>query len=228
MEKICDEIDVYIDRAEKNLENKDCYFSLQKNWKGQYLYDEMNDGIYEGYLGMYLYKFNQWDESVTLYCEMFKRIVRNSSWGIFDGYAALLLFLYNMKFCSNYEKEREVLKICEVINDNMPDHINVNNVDILDGVSGTIVVLNLFVKNVSKSTKKVLSQIIQRLAHRIVDLWERNREGILKVSGFAHGIAGIKVALYISYLLTKESIFKEVFWPNFSFIFEIVIRVIKG
>lgn len=204
LEQISREINKYMERAELHVLSKRCFFSLQKNWKGQYIYDEMNEGIYEGYLGIYLYSDNEEQIGFSEYLKIYNRILENKRWGVFNGYAALILFIYNTSMYTKTDKEKEIVKLCEEIEFNIPNEINLNTIDILDGVAGTVIALNHFVYDVSRSTKEVVVRVIRNMVNKIIELWYAKKDGILKVSGIAHGVAGIKIAVYIAYYLSSE------------------------
>lgn len=205
------EINAYKEKSVFTIDNETCRFSLQKNWKGQYLYDEINDGIYQGYLGLALYDTEIKRDTKVKYYKIFQKISEGKKWGIIDGYAAKILYLYQTPQFSFDEKEAELKSICNKMQKMIPIKANVNNIDLIEGMSGAIVALSHFIDNVSLEMKDTIIQIICHLAESIINVWKEKREAVIKVTGFAHGIAGIKTALYVAYCISKKTDYYTIF-----------------
>lgn len=211
LKEVASEMNRFRNNSRVLVDDELCSFSLQKNWKGQYLYDEMNDGIYEGYLGLMLYDQDV-DEKKKADClRIFGRIGKVRKWGIIDGYAASILYLYESIQFNWDEKEIALRDICSEMEKALPLKANINNIDLIEGMSGTIVAISHFVDKVSIETKERIIWMISELTKRIISVWHEKKETIQKVTGFAHGIAGIKVALYISYCICENQSYYEAF-----------------
>lgn len=201
LEELVEDLEPYMQQSMYEEENQKCIFSMQKNWKGEYLYKEVNKGIYEGYLGIILY-----DEKNAFgkdyYYQVRNDIEDLASWGIINGFASSILFVYGSNLFSQDEKIEEVKNLCKIIKRKMPEELNLNKIDLLEGVCGTILALAHFLEQDNKENSDSIRDIIIQLARLVIPVWKTKKDKV--VVGMAHGIAGMKTAMYLAYSISGD------------------------
>lgn len=202
------ELKTYIEYAIYEEEGQKCMFSMQKNWKDEYLYKEVNKGIYEGYLGIMLYDQNNVFGKKQYY-EVRGYIEKLTAWGIIDGFASCVLFVYGSDLFSQDEKIEEIMYLCKSMKKRIPKELNLNKIDLLEGVCGTIMALGHFLEQENRENVEMICDIITQLAKLVVPVWKTKKDKV--VTGMAHGIAGMKAAMYLAYSVSKEADLLSVF-----------------
>lgn len=159
--------------------------TMQKDWQGNYIFSKAKNGVYEGILGLLIA-----DDGLENYFsvpETIKSIYDTNDIGMINGYSSVLMyFLYKEKY--------EPLLYFDLKQ-------KIRQYDVIDGYMGYVILMyNYLLKLESENEqKKCRAQIINIIKN--VDSSECITCDNL---GFAHGISGVKIFMYIAYRLTGE------------------------
>lgn len=170
-----------------NIADKEVTLTLQKDWQGNYIYDCIKNGLYEGKIGLFL--ADKELKKYFLYENIEKEIIESKDIGLINGFSSLLLYHYYNSTLPNTKTLYPYLLI------------SVNQYDIIDGIAGYILLqYKIYKNNESLELKShLISSVKQFIKRDIVE--EKN--------GFAHGISGSKIVYMIGFILTKDMCYLE-------------------
>lgn len=148
--------------------------TIQKDPQGNYVYNDIGLGVYEGQLGLWL--TDKCFHRYISYDDVKRDIVNSKDIGGINGYASLCV-------CQRLLG----LPLSNV----MIDETKIAQIDVIDGLAGLILVLYSDYRD--SPSKSKLTQLIN-----LLELFEKNYNvDEINRLGFAHGISGIKIIFYI-------------------------------
>ncbi|QTJ49850.1 DUF4135 domain-containing protein [Dolosigranulum pigrum] len=148
--------------------------TIQKDPKGNYVYNAIGLGVYEGQLGLWL--TDKCFHRHISYDDVIRDIINSKDIGGINGYASLCV-------CQRLLG----LPLSNV----MIDETKIAQIDVIDGLAGLILVLYSDYRE--SPSKSKLTQLIN-----LLELFEKNYNvDEINCLGFAHGISGIKIIFYI-------------------------------
>lgn len=152
------------------------YFTLQKDWCGNYIYDEMHNGLYEGLLGLSL--ADEEFYSSTNNKNVLNSLKNTPDLSFIDGRASFEIF------CRIFNNPQKPLDFeCKKL----------KNVDLIEGVGGFILSrYYYYLEHKEEMTKEL---------HHLLNLFFTQASGLKQLRyGFAHGISGMKIIYYLGYI----------------------------
>lgn len=170
-----------------NISDKKVILTLQKDWQGNYIYDCIKNGLYEGKIGLLL--SDQELGKYFVYESIEKEIIKYKDIGLINGFSSLLLYhAYNSTL--PYTTSIYPYPITDI-----------SQYDIIDGIAGYILLQYKIYKN---------DESLERKSHLINSIKQFVEGDIVEEKyGFAHGISGIKIIYMIGFLLTKDMYYLE-------------------
>lgn len=185
------------------------WYDPQK-FDGGWSIQPMDHSLYNGLSGIALFYFALFQNTGNILHEKtFEYILntieaecmraRNKSGSVFCGLGSIA-YLYAFLF--NRTKEEQYKKIClNFVLENRNVFLNNSGYDLLDGLSGIIVLLsNIYISTMDSSILQLLESVQKKLEdniiiHNDIVYWKLNQNKSPIKPGFAHGLAGIYFGL---------------------------------
>lgn len=203
------------------------FLGLKKDWQGNYRYDVLNSGMYDGVLGVLLYLeqamssefYHTWHTmQEKLIISIIESVSHHFQHGFVHGSSSLITFISLTTSLSQELKQKYIKELYMRINQLLDqDEYNDSGLDILGGTAGLILSLSKFHQHSPDQTSITL---IDRLGTYLLQKLKFNKDireyECLELSnyeestrGFAHGFTGYSVALYLCYKITGKHIYMQ-------------------